>query len=314
MSKIVAICVSDVKGVQKHMVESATFLDNFGIIGDAHAGNYHRQISLLSNESIDEFNKKGANVFPGAFGENIITEGIDLSNVKVGDLFKCNDIIFQITQIGKQCHSHCEIYKKMGECIMPKLGVFAQVLKGGTATTKDEIIKIDRIDDIPFRAAVITLSDKGFKNERVDTSGPTIANYLKEHGYQIIEQILLPDEAELLQKELIRMVDLRQVDLIITTGGTGFSSRDVTPEATLSVMDKNAPGISEAIRQESMKYTKHAMLSRGVSVIRKKTLIINLPGSTKACLESLDVIIEALPHAINLLRGSSRDCARVDKK
>ncbi len=122
----------------------------------------------------------------------------------------------------------------------------------------------------------------------------------------------MPDGIELLKQELIRLADQRQVDLILTTGGTGFSSRDLTPEATVAVMDRNAPGIAEAIRAESMKYTKHAMLSRAVSVIRKNSLIINLPGSPKACLESMEVFLDALPHAIRLLRGSKRDCARID--
>ncbi len=314
MGKIIALCISKNKGEQKHPVNSVSFKKDFGIINDAHAGNWHRQISFLSKESIDEFNKKGADVFPGAFGENIIVEGIDLKNIKVGDLLKCNDVTFEITQLGKQCHDHCAIYYKMGECIMPRLGVFARVLSSGEAKVGDEISQIERVDELPFSAAVITLSDKGFKGEREDTSGPAIVNLLKEKGYDVIEQILLPDGVELLKQELIRLADQRQVDLIITTGGTGFSPRDLTPEATLSIMDRNAPGIAEAIRMESAKYTKHAMLSRGASVIRKKTLIINLPGSTKACLESMDVFVEALPHAIRLMRGSSRDCARIDKK
>lgn len=313
MGKIIALCTSKNKGEQKHVVDSASLKKDFGIVGDAHAGNWHRQISFLAKESIDEFNKKGADVLPGAFGENIIVEGIDLKNIKVGDLLKSNDVIFEITQLGKECHDHCAIFYKMGECIMPKLGVFARVLSDGELKIGDKIEQIERSEELPFSAAVITLSDKGFKGEREDTSGPAIAKMLKENGYEVIEQILLPDGIELLSRELVRLADQRQVDLIITTGGTGFSPRDLTPEATLKVMDRNAPGISEAIRRESAKYSKHAMLSRGASVIRKKSLIINLPGSTKACIESMSVFIEALPHAIRLLRGSVRDCARIDK-
>ncbi len=314
MGKIIALCTSKNKGEQKHVVDSAHLKKDFGIVGDAHAGNWHRQISFLAKENIDEFNKKGADVLPGAFGENIIVEGIDLQNIKVGDLLKANDVIFEITQLGKECHDHCAIFYKMGECIMPRLGVFARVLSDGELKIGDKIEQIERSEELPFSAAVITLSDKGFKGEREDTSGPAIAKILKEKGYEVIEQILLPDGIELLSRELIRLCDQRQVDLIITTGGTGFSPRDLTPEATLKVMDRNAPGIAEAIRNESAKYSKHAMLSRGVSVIRKKSLIINLPGSTKACVESMSVFIEALPHAIRLLRGSVRDCARIDKK
>lgn len=310
MGKVVALCVSKEKGTQKHEIDKALFIENFGIDGDAHAGNYHRQISFLTKEDIDEFNKKGANVINGAFGENIIVEGINLKNLHVGDLLKCKDVIFEISQKGKACHDHCAIFYKMGECIMPRLGTFTKVIKGGTIKKGDEINIINRDRPFPFQAAVITMSDKGFRKEREDISGPTLVNILKEKGYEVVEQIILPDEKSLLKKELIRLCDQRELDLILTTGGTGFGLRDITPEATLEIMDKNVPGISEAIRQESMKYTSHAMLSRGVSVIRKKTLIINLPGSPKACVESVNVFINVIEHGINLLRNNVFDCAR----
>ena len=121
---------------------------------------------------------------------------------------------------------------------------------------------------------------------------------------------MISDDQELLTHHLIRLCDQRKPDLILTTGGTGFSERDRTPEATLAVAERNAPGIAEAIRAASMKITKHAMLSRAVSVIRGKTLIINLPGSPKACMESMDVFMDAIPHAMGLLRGEVQDCAR----
>ena len=182
MGKIIALCTSKNKGEQKHVVDSASLKKDFGIVGDAHAGNWHRQISFLAKESIDEFNKKGADVLPGAFGENIIVEGIDLKNIKVGDLLKSNDVIFEITQLGKECHDHCAIFYKMGECIMPRLGVFARVLSDGELKIGDKIEQIERSDELPFSAAVITLSDKGFKGEREDTSGPAIAKILKENA------------------------------------------------------------------------------------------------------------------------------------
>lgn len=158
-----------------------------------------------------------------------------------------------------------------------------------------------------FKIAVITLSDRAFSGERKDLSGPAIMDYLVENGYNRPEYILMADDEKNLEKELIRLSDLEKVDLILTTGGTGFAARDITPEVTLSVASKNAPGISEAIRAYSLTKTPHAMLSRGASVIRNSTLIINLPGSPKAVRESLDVIIEALPHGLGLLRGEKLD-------
>lgn len=161
-----------------------------------------------------------------------------------------------------------------------------------------------------YTAAVITLSDKGFKGEREDLSGPAIREKLQEKGYKVIEAILLPDGIETLRRELMRICDEKKPDLILTTGGTGFAPRDVTPEATLQVADRLVPGISEAIRAASMQITPRAMLSRGVSVIRGKTLIINLPGSPKAVRESMEVFMDVIPHAIDLLRNTAGDCAR----
>ena len=160
-----------------------------------------------------------------------------------------------------------------------------------------------------FNAAVITLSDKGSRGEREDKSGPAIVEKLKKEGYNVVEALVLPDERDLLEKELIRIADSNAADLILTTGGTGFGPRDITPEATLAVADRVAPGIAEAIRAESAKITRHAMLSRAVSAIRKGTLMINLPGSPKACMESMDVFIDAIPHALGLLRNMVTECA-----
>lgn len=164
-----------------------------------------------------------------------------------------------------------------------------------------------KVDVSKFKVAVITLSDRAYSGEREDLSGPAIMNYLKERGYSQIEYVLIADDGAKLESELVRLSDLEKVDLILTTGGTGFAARDITPEVTLSVATKNAPGISEAIRAYSLTKTPHAMLSRGASVIRNSTLIINLPGSPKAVRESLDVIIEALPHGLGLLRGEKLD-------
>ena len=308
--RVRAICISKERGTEKQAVPEGHFLVDFGIQGDAHAGNWHRQVSLLSYDKVEAFNQRGADVSDGAFGENLVVQDIDFASLPVGTRLCAGTAQLEMTQIGKECHSHCAIYKRMGECIMPREGVFARVIQEGIIRPGDDMTAIAPQEDRPFQAAVITLSDKGARGERKDESGPAAVHMLHEAGYQVAETLLIADEPEVLKKHLIRLADSRQVDLIITSGGTGFSLRDQTPKATLAVADRNAPGIAEAIRAQSMTITNRAMLSRGVSVIRGKTLIINLPGSPKAVKESLGFILESLGHGLAVLRGSATECAR----
>ena len=160
-----------------------------------------------------------------------------------------------------------------------------------------------------YSVGIITASDKGFRGEREDLSGKLIQTIMEEKGYLIKKHVILPDDQELLAKEMMKMADEEHIHLILTTGGTGFSERDVTPEATLKVILKQAPGISEAIRYNSLQITPKAMLSRAVSGIRGKTLIINLPGSPKAVKESLGFIVDTLHHGLQILVGDTSECA-----
>ena len=217
MGKVIAVCTSDRKGLQKHDVNTAHFSAEWGIDGDAHAGKWHRQISLLSADKIEAFNKRGANVIPGAFGENLVVEGFDFRAVPVGTLLRCGDVLLEMTQIGKECHSHCEIYKKMGECIMPHEGVFARVIEPGSISVGDEMSIEKREGHFPWQAAVITLSDKAAAGERKDESGPAIAKRLREASYEVVEEIVIPDDERVLKQQLIRLCDQRQLDLILTT-------------------------------------------------------------------------------------------------
>ncbi|WP_069650922.1 MogA/MoaB family molybdenum cofactor biosynthesis protein [Caloranaerobacter ferrireducens] len=161
-----------------------------------------------------------------------------------------------------------------------------------------------------FKVGIITASDKGYKKEREDLSGKVIKDIVTEKGYQVEKYIVLPDEENMIYEEIVYMADELSVDLILTTGGTGFSTRDVTPEATRKAIDRLAPGISEAIRYYSLQITSRAMLSRGISGIRNKTLIINLPGSPKAVRESLEYIIDAVHHGLEIMTGKTGECAR----
>ena len=160
-----------------------------------------------------------------------------------------------------------------------------------------------------WKAAVVTLSDKGYAGEREDKSGPLLCGMLEEAGYEVTEVRLLPDEQKMIEQCLCELADEKKVDLIATTGGTGFAPRDCTPEATLAVATKNAPGIAEAMRLSSLQVTPRAMLSRSASVIRNQTLIINFPGSPKAVRECLEYAIGALTHGIDILKGNTGNCA-----
>ena len=343
--KIVALCISEARGTVKHAVPQVKLIKDYGIEGDAHAGHWHRQVSLLSAEQVEAFNqriacsnaqilekakmttldaKESDNIaepgetekaiiepaIEGTFGENILVSGIDLRQLPVGSTLTAGAVILKLSQIGKECHSHCQIFHRVGDCIMPREGVFATVEQGGVLSPGMLITVHLPAADAPLRAAVVTLSDKGSRGERVDTAGPRAAELLAAAGYEVVEQVLLPDVQAKIERELKRLADSRQVDLIITTGGTGMAPRDVTPEATLAVATRSVPGIAEAIRAGSLAITKRAMLSRGVSVLRNSTLIVNLPGSKKAVEEALEIVLPVLEHGIRLAKGTDGECGR----
>ena len=160
-----------------------------------------------------------------------------------------------------------------------------------------------------YTSAVITVSDKGFAGEREDLAGPAVQEMLEGGGYKVEYANIVPDEQDQIESELIKCVDELDFALVITTGGTGFSSRDVTPEATISVCTRMTPGLPEAMRAESLKITNRAILSRQQAGIRDRSLIVNLPGSPKAATENLAAILPALEHGLEMLRGEKRDCA-----
>ena len=162
-----------------------------------------------------------------------------------------------------------------------------------------------------YTAAVITVSDKAFRGERVDTSGPAVCQMLKDAGYTVEYTATVPDETEDIQRELRRCCDELELALVLTTGGTGFSPRDITPEATMALVERPTPGIPEAMRAESMKITPRGCLSRSAAGIRGRSLMVNLPGSEKAAKENLAAVLEPLTHGLEMLRGKgSADCAK----
>ena len=160
-----------------------------------------------------------------------------------------------------------------------------------------------------FNAAIITVSDKGSQGKRQDLSGPAIAEMLAGAAIEVKHTLITPDEIDRIRKAIIQFADVEKMDLILTTGGTGVSPRDLTPDASLKVLDKEIPGMAEVMRITSMKITPHAMISRAVAGIRGHSLIINLPGSPKGAMENLAAVLPAIPHAIEKIKGDDRDCA-----
>jgi molybdenum cofactor synthesis domain-containing protein len=304
--RIVSVNVADSKGVRKEAVESIKLVVDHGVEGDAHAGPWHRQVSLLANESIEKMLAACPGVDPGAFGENVTTEGLVLYELPVGARFYAGESLLEVTQIGKECHSRCAIFHQAGDCVMPREGIFAKVIEGGELRPGEGIVLLK---NTLIHAAVLTVSDKGSRGERADTSGDALEEALRELGAAAVERAIVPDEAGQIAAELRRWADETPVNLVLTTGGTGMTSRDVTPEATLTVLERQAPGFAEAMRAGSLATTPHAMLSRAVSGIRGRTLIINMPGSPRACREQFAMIAAALPHGVEKLLDLGGDCA-----
>ena len=299
MGIVKAVCISEKKGTAKKDVGSARLIENYGVENDAHAGS-DRQVSLLSYEVEKAFDERvELDINPGVFGENLLVSGFDFKKCALGTRFRCGDVVLEIMQIGKTCHEGCNIRQVAGDCIMPREGVFARVISGGIISVGDEMQVIKQ----PYRAAVITASDRSFDGVREDVSGPLLKELLEKNGMEVKTYDLLPDDEDRIYNRLVELADSGEVDVIFTTGGTGFSVRDNVPEATLRAAEKNAPGISQAIRTYSMEITPKAMLSRAESVIRKRTIIINLPGSPKAVKECVEFVLPALGHGIDILRG-----------
>ena len=304
MAEIVAVCSSLNKGERKKNISTGLLLKNEGLEGDAHAGFKHRQVSLLAEESIEKMIAKGLEVGPGDFAENLTTRGIDLPSLPLKTRLKIGEeAILRVSQIGKECHDRCAIYHQAGDCVMPREGIFAEVIKSGRVSTGDSLKVIPS-----YSFAIITASDKGSRGEREDLSGPAIAELLEPFG-EVAEVVVVPDDRPSLAGAMRDMAS-KGVDAIFTSGGTGLSPRDVTPEATLDVIERRIPGIPEAIRRQTFTATEKAMLSRGEAGVLGRTLIINLPGSPRAVKECFSVVAPVLEHALETVSGQSGDCAR----
>ena len=311
LAKVVSVNISKKKGEIKIPIHKGELIEGFGLKGDSHAGAWHRQVSLLAKESIDFMKSKSdISLAFGDFAENITTSSIAVHKLPVGSVLEIGQCILKVSQIGKQCHNGCNIMQNVGSCIMPTEGIFATVERGGFIQDNDEI----KIISIPleniFTYSIIIVSDKGSQGLRKDACKEKIINILdKEIVYKLSDYTIVPDDAQSIKSAIQENID-NKINLILTSGGTGFSKRDITPEATKDLIERETPGISEYIRQKSLEKTDRAILSRAVSGIAKDSLIINLPGSPIAVEESLNFIIDPLKHGLEILLKRDSECAR----
>lgn len=310
--RVLAVCTSERKGTVKLPVERAVLVARLGIAGDAHAEPGIRQVSALADESIERMREALPDLAWGSFAENLVTSGIDWNRVAIGRRLRFGDeAVLQVTQRGKVCHSRCAIYDATGDCIMPTEGLFFAVWAGGPITAGDRVTSDPDLDRL--RYATVTVSDRSSAGEREDRSGPTMVDVMDRALDAVhVAHETVPDVQATIAATLRRLCDEHVVDVILTSGGTGLAPRDVTPEATRDVIDREIPGIAEAIRAAGLTKTPHAMLSRAICGHRDRTLIVNLSGSPKAVTEQLESLIPALPHAVSTVSGVPQDCARTD--
>jgi len=304
--EVVSVNISKKKGTIKKPVDCIDLTET-GVKGDAHAGKWHRQVSLLAEESIKKAESMAnANFPPGTFAENITTRGIELHKTTVFDRFFNGNVELEVTQIGKKCHSACEIGKKIGNCIMPFEGIFARVIKKGKIKAMDVLEYFPKVFDI----RVITLSDRASLGEYTDISGEKIkelsqtwfGNHTLNAKYN---NVIIPDEPEMLEKQL-QDIFQKQADIVFTTGSTGIGERDIAPETILPLLDKEIPGIMDMIRLRYGTDKPNALLSRSVAGVKNKTLVFALPGSPKAVAEYLNEIHKILLHTLLMVNGINK--------
>ena len=302
--KILSVNISEQKGTVKKPVEEIT-LNHLGVMEDAHAGHWHRQVSLLGKESVDRFSKEaGRAIAFGEFAENLTTEGMELVKTSPLDRFVGENVELEVTQIGKKCHgTTCAIFREVGNCVMPKEGIFARVIRQGSLEPGDVLAYKPRV----LRFHVVTLSDRASKGHYEDRSGPRIIQLLEEHFKPLprnieVKHSIIPDDASSLSV-LIEKSTYDEVDVIITTGGTGIGPRDVTVETIRPMLDKEIPGIMEMIRVKYGAEKPNALLSRGIAGLIGDTLIYTLPGSVRAVNEYMSEILKTQEHLIYMRHG-----------
>ena len=301
--KVISLNSSEKKGTIKIPVDQAEITLS-GMDGDSHAGNWHRQISLLGTESYEKTAaQSGLKLDHGSFAENITTEGMILHKAKIFDRLEHEEVTLEITQIGKKCHKGCEIQQQIGDCVMPLEGIFCRVIRGGKLKKGMTFVHNPR----EIKVHIITMSDRAYAGEYTDRSGPRaeeiMTNFFKESGRHFsVTRSILPDTKEMIEKAFQGCIQ-NEADIIITSGGTGIGPRDIAPDVIQPMLDKELPGIMEHIRTLYGKEKPNALISRSIAGVTGSTLVYVLPGSVKAVNEYLAVITPTIEHSLRMLHG-----------
>jgi len=302
--KISAINISSQRGTVKNPVQSAT-IDKLGLVGDAHAGNWHRQVTVISQQAIDQFSQDhNYDTKPEEIAENVVIDGLEVDKVAVLDKIKLNDSILQVTQIGKKPHHYdSPVLQATGTNVMFEKGLFCKVISEGNLEIGDKVEYLPR----PLKIKVLTLSDRASRGEYEDLSGPKIMEILEaffqdkrwrpEFDYHVI-----PDDETILEATL-REAQSDNIDFLFTTGGTGIGPRDITPDVVSDFCDKMIPGIMDHIRLKYGATIPNALLSRSVVGVADETIIYTLPGSVKAVKEYMQEILLTMEHLLLMLHG-----------
>lgn len=310
MARVISVNSSSERQTRKVPRESVMLVAGHGIEGDAHAGQGHRQLSILPDASMGRMRAKGISTFPGCCGENMdLGDCGEMYTMLPGVRLRIGDSAqVRITEIGKD-NSDGHADNVIEGNIFPEEGVFAEVLDGGRVMPGDEVTALRHEG---YLAAVLTVSDSACRGDYADESGPAVMELLRENGLQPARYHVEPDEMEALVSRMESWCDDGFVDVLFTAGGTGLSVRDKTPEATMSICSREVPGIAELMRLKSSEVTSTAWLSRAYCGIRKRTLVINLPGSLRGSVECAGFVLPVLGHALEILRGDVSHCGHGD--
>jgi molybdenum cofactor synthesis domain-containing protein len=305
MAGIASVNLSPGRKTAKTPVGRAEAIPDEGLRGDGHSGPGERQLSLLSTHSLDLMEQRGVEgVEYGCCGENIDIEGSEMHSLRPGTVLRLGDSVrVEVTSIGKD-NSDGHADDVIPGNLFPEQGAFARVLEGGPLERGMAV----ELEAGPPAAGVLTVSDSAGRGEREDSSGPLLSELLQRAGLRVVRYAIETDDSQELRRRLGRWCEDGFLDLLATTGGTGLSPRDNTPEATAAVMERPVPGIPEMLRSMSAEKVPTAWLSRGTAGIAGSTLIVNLPGSLKAVEECMGFLLPVMEHALEVLRGQVHRC------